>query len=73
MTLVQEKESEKKPSTFRKASCKSCGHVRVCAIYRAVSPLLERNFTDETRPFDAEDLACICREFIPASLLNIQS
>ena len=46
-----------------KASCKNCSHVRVCAIFRAVAPLI--NSFEEARPFEPEDLAQICREFKP--------
>jgi len=44
-----------------KASCKSCSHVRVCAVFRAIAPLL--NSFQEARPFEPEDLAVICQEY----------
>ena len=50
--------------------CGKCGHVSICSVFRAVGPLLQ-NWTDETRPFDPEDLAMICGEFIPASTVDI--
>jgi len=43
-------------------SCKFCSHVKVCSIYRAVKPLLG-NWEEKDRPFEAEQLAKICKEF----------
>ena len=43
-------------------SCKLGSHVKVCSIYRAVKPLLG-NWKDKDRPFEAEELAKICKEF----------
>ena len=43
-------------------SCKLCGHVKVCSIYRAVKPLLG-NWEEKDRPFEAEEIAKICKEF----------
>ena len=43
-------------------SCKMCSHVKVCSIYRAVKPLLE-NWEEKDRPFEAEEIAKICKEF----------
>jgi len=44
-----------------KKSCKYCVHFNVCALYRAIKPLLE-NWEDQ-KPFLPEDLANICREW----------
>ena len=52
-------------------SCASCGHVRVCAVFRAVSPLLSQSWDDSTRPIEPDCLAIICREFVSASALQI--
>jgi len=43
-------------------SCRNCSHVRVCAVFRAIAPLI-KNWTDETKPFDPDNLAAICREY----------
>jgi len=43
-----------------KKSCKYCIHLNVCALYRAIKPLLE-NWED--KPFQPEDLANICKEW----------
>jgi hypothetical protein len=51
-------------------SCKKCGHVKICAIFRAVGPLLSQNWDEDTRPFESEQIASICREFVPASVLS---
>jgi len=50
--------------------CGGCGHVKVCSVFRAVAPLL-KGWTEETRPFEAEELATICKEFIPTSTISI--
>jgi len=52
-------------------SCKSCGHLKVCAVYRAIAPLLSQSWTDENRPFEPENLAVICREYVPLSALKV--
>jgi len=38
-------------------SCLKCAHIRVCAIFRAIDPLLNQSFTEATRPFRTEELA----------------
>ena len=43
-------------------SCKLCSHVKVCSIYRAVKPLLG-NWEEQDRPFEAEEIAKVCKEF----------
>ena len=43
-------------------SCKMCSHVKVCSIYRAVKPLLG-NWEEQDRPFEAEEIAKVCKEF----------
>jgi hypothetical protein len=50
-------------------SCQKCAHIRVCAVYRAIDPLLNQSFTDATKPFDTNDLANICKAFVATSLL----
>ena len=52
-----------------KLSCTDCAHVRVCTVYRALADLLKR-WTPETLPFEAENLAIICKEFISDSLVQ---
>jgi hypothetical protein len=47
---------------FVDKKCTYCSHLNVCAVYRAVKPLLG-NWNDKDRPFEAESLAKICREF----------
>ena len=43
-------------------SCGRCQKARVCAVLRAVSPLL--NLWGDSPPFQADQLAAICREFL---------
>ena len=45
-------------------SCDKCQKARVCSILRALVPLLN-NWEEEIRPFEADKLAAICREFLP--------
>jgi hypothetical protein len=45
------------------ASCELCSHIVVCAIYRAVKPLMD-NWPESQRPFNAEEIARICRQFV---------
>jgi len=52
-----------------KLSCSKCAHVRVCTVYRALADLLKR-WTSETTPFEAEQLATICKEFVSNSLVQ---
>jgi len=51
-------------------SCVRCGHVRVCSIFRAVAPLLA-NWEEGSKPFEAESLAAVCREFIAESIVQV--
>lgn len=50
--------------------CTSCGHIVVCSLFRAIAPLIEQSFTDETKPIEAKNLAQICNQYIPASLIS---
>lgn len=49
-----------------KRSCSHCGHSRVCALYRAVAPLIENWKTEP--PIATEDLAVICNQFLSSQL-----
>jgi len=55
-------------------TCLKCAHLNVCAVYRAIAPLI-KSF-EEKPPFKPEDLAVICKEYlasyrIQADNLNI--
>jgi len=54
-----------------KRSCSHCGHIRVCALYRAVAPLME-SWKGEP-PISAEDLAVICNQFLSAAVTRTLS
>jgi len=57
-------ESDTLQEALRKAQrCGKCVHVNVCALYRAISPLI--NSFKEYQPFNPQDLAKICQEFMP--------
>jgi len=41
--------------------CRFCGHLVVCAVYRAVKPLMDN--WEKDRPLEVDDLAKICNRF----------
>ena len=43
--------------------CTKCLHLNVCAVYRAIAPLL--NSFEGRKPFEAKELARICKEYTP--------
>jgi len=51
-------------------SCLKCGHMKTCAIFRAIKPLMD-NWPDgdspddhkPLRPFEAETIAIVCIEY----------
>jgi len=51
---------------FEPYSCRTCGHLKVCAVFRAISPLME-SWKDE-KPLDSEDLAKICNKYVSRTL-----
>lgn len=57
---TNESKFNRKPSN--KPSCLKCGHIVICAIYKAVKPLMG-NWDEENSPFMAEDMACICKKY----------
>jgi len=64
----QKETQEAKPLRTEK-SCTNCGHVRVCALFRAITQLLS-GWTDETKPFNQEDIASICKAFISEMIVE---
>jgi len=56
---ILEEESTFSENALRK--CGRCSHVNVCAVYRAVAPLI--NSFEVRKPFDPQNLAVICNEF----------
>jgi len=52
-------------------SCKSCCHVKICAVFRAVGPLLSQSWDEETRPFEPESLAEVCGEYVDSRSLDL--
>lgn len=71
MSAEQAKETgtQPSPSFSVKHDCGKCGHVKVCAVFRAVDPLM-KNWEEQDRPFEATELANICKEFIPFSVFE---
>ena len=50
-------------------NCAKCGKANVCALLRAVAPLIET--WGENAPIDVANLAVICVEYVPAALLDV--
>jgi len=48
-------------------NCKNCEHVRVCAVYQAITALVETSPFAKVFPFKPEDVAKICEVFKPAA------
>ncbi|WP_309492696.1 hypothetical protein [Candidatus Hecatella orcuttiae] len=49
-------------------SCTRCAHLNICAVFRAVAPLLESFKGKDGQgkpPFDARRLAEVCDEYLP--------
>ncbi len=69
MMTASQTETQPSPSLSVKRNCGKCGHVKVCAVFRAVDPLM-KNWEEQDRPFEATDLASICKEFVPASVFE---
>ena len=64
--------SQEKSQTFEESlekKCKDCGHLEICAIFRAVGPLL-KNWGEEA-PIDPDNLAKVCRKYIHGKTLRI--
>jgi hypothetical protein len=53
-----------------KTSCIHCSHLNVCALYRAIAPLLQ-NWKDP--PINPEDLAIICSQFLSSQITQALS
>ncbi len=65
-------EKEIAQNAFGSRRCDACGHVRVCGGFRAIAPLIA-SFPEGARPFETEDLAKICGEFIDAGAIRVLS
>lgn len=50
--------------------CDECGHLPVCAILRAIGPLLAQKWEDDDRPFEPEELATICKQFLSGKAIQ---
>jgi len=54
-----------------KRSCLHCSHINVCALYRAIAPLLEN--WKQNPPINPEDLAIICSQFLSSQITQALS
>jgi hypothetical protein len=59
LTFLEQEETISSDNALKK--CGRCSHVNVCAVYRAVAPLI--NSFEVRKPFDPQNLAVICQEF----------
>ena len=66
-TQTQTKQPAKSP--FISNSCVKCAHIKVCAIFRAIAPLLQA--WEQDKPFEAEQLAVVCRSFVSGQVLSM--
>ena len=55
-------QSKKEP--IIQLSCTSCGHMTVCSVIRDLQRNFAENFTEKTLPFEAYELAKICKKFV---------
>lgn len=69
MQVTAKKELPDEPTSFL-ARCSKCGHARVCSILRAIAPLMT-NWDDKTRPFEADEIASICKAYISDQVIQI--
>ncbi|KKM08136.1 hypothetical protein LCGC14_1726970 [marine sediment metagenome] len=60
--MQNQENSKSTPPSFL-ATCNKCGHTRVCTVLRAIGPLMA-NWPEDSRPFEANQIASICKEFI---------
>lgn len=54
---------------FMERCCKTCAHIRICSVFRAIAPLISS--FKENQPFNTEDLAMICREYVNGGTLAL--
>ncbi|MEM2107960.1 MAG: hypothetical protein QXL10_01570 [Candidatus Bathyarchaeia archaeon] len=54
-----------------KRSCSHCCHIKVCALFRAVAPLIESWKAEP--PIQTEDLAVICNQFLSSQIAKTLS
>jgi len=45
-------------------SCLKCGHISICAIYKAIKPLMG-NWEEQQQPFKAEEISKVCLLYAP--------
>ena len=57
------------PTIQESRKCTKCAHLNVCTIYRAIAPLINNNFKVK-KPCEPEEIAQICREFMPIVATN---
>ena len=59
------------PTIDLSPKCQNCNKVVVCSIYKGMSGLLEGNWDEGVRPFEADALAQMCKEFLALGSLNL--
>lgn len=68
--MITQEKAQTPEEVFDK-KCKDCGHLEVCAVFRAIGPLLSQNWEDDSRPIDPDNLAKVCRKYIHGKALKI--
>jgi len=51
------------PQIEIKKSCLTCDHLKVCAVYRAIKEMIDKNWKETDEPFEPEKLAEICNYY----------
>jgi len=67
--MIAQAEANKTKILAFSNSCKKCAHLNVCAVYRAIAPLIESWKGD--KPFEPEQLAVICNKFVSKDVLTL--
>jgi len=55
-----------------KRDCNLCAHAKVCLVVRVMTQALqEPNFTKDTKPFEYNDVAQICKAYLSAAAVKM--
>lgn len=70
MLTATTKEEEAAGKALEGRTCDQCAHVRICMPFRAITLMMEQTYTDQTKPFEAKDLAKICEMCLSAGAVS---
>jgi hypothetical protein len=71
MGQTQQEKEQPQTQAASPLSCQNCACFPVCTVYRAIEPMIKQAFTENIKPFEAQDLAKICALFFSKSLAKI--